>query len=59
LLLTGYIDEGLTIGDCADLVGMSERTLQRLLADHETSFNEILDQTRFDIAYRQQDLRAL
>jgi AraC-like DNA-binding protein len=52
LFLTGYLDEGLTIGDCADLVGMSDRTLQRRLAEHETSFNEILDQTRFDIAKR-------
>jgi AraC-like DNA-binding protein len=50
LLLTGYLDEGLTIGDCANLVSMSSRTLQRRLADHETSFNELLDQVRFDTA---------
>jgi AraC-like DNA-binding protein len=50
LLLTGYLDEGLTVGSCADLVGMSSRTLQRRLAEHETSFNQLLDQTRFDCA---------
>lgn len=50
LLLTGYLDEGLTISDCAGLVGMSHRTLQRRLAEHDTSFKEILDQIRFDIA---------
>jgi AraC-like DNA-binding protein len=50
LLLTGYLDEGLTMTDCADLVGMSDRTLQRRLAQHETTFNELLDQTRFDSA---------
>jgi AraC-like DNA-binding protein len=50
LLLSGYMDQRLTIGDCADLVGMSDRTLQRRLAEHQTSFNEILDQTRFDMA---------
>ena len=50
LLLTGYLDESLTITDCADLVGMSERTLQRRLSQHETTFNELLDQVRFDRA---------
>lgn len=50
LLLTGYLDEGLTITDCADLVGMSERTLQRRLSQHEMTFNDILEQTRFDRA---------
>jgi AraC-like DNA-binding protein len=50
LLLTGYLDEGMTMSDCADLVGMSERTLQRRLAQHETTFNELHDQTRFDRA---------
>jgi len=50
LLLAGYLDEGLTTTDCADLVGMSERTLQRRLAQHETTFNELLDQARFDAA---------
>lgn len=50
LLLTGYLDEGLTMTDCADLVGMSDRTLQRRLAQHETTFNELLDQARFDSA---------
>ena len=50
LLLTGYLDEGLTISDCADLVGLSKRTLQRRLAEQDTTFNEILDQVRFDIA---------
>jgi len=50
LLLSGYLDEGLTVTDCADLVGMSERTLQRRLADDGTSFNVLLDQVRFDTA---------
>jgi AraC-like DNA-binding protein len=40
----------LTVGECADLIGISERTLQRRLATHETSFNELQDQTRFDTA---------
>ena len=52
LLLAGYLDEGLTIGNCADLIGMSGRTLQRRLAENGTSFNQVLDQTRFDIARR-------
>jgi len=50
LLLTGYLGESLTIGTCADLTGMSNRTLQRRLAEHGTSFNQLLDQTRFDRA---------
>jgi AraC-like DNA-binding protein len=50
LLLTGYLDERLTVSDCADLVGMSGRTLQRKLAEHETSFGELIDQIRFDTA---------
>jgi len=50
LLLTGYLDEGINISDCANLVGMSNRTLQRRLSEHETSFNELLDQARFDSA---------
>ena len=50
LLLAGHIDESLTIDDCADMVSMSSRTLQRRLADHDTSFNKLLDQTRFDMA---------
>jgi len=52
LLMAGYLDEGLTIDSCADLIGMSGRTLQRRLAENGTSFNQILDQTRFDIARR-------
>jgi len=50
LLLTGYLDESLTVSDSADLVGMSDRTLQRRLAEDGTSFNELLDQVRFDVA---------
>jgi len=50
LLLAGYLDESPTISDSADLVGMSERTLQRRLAQDGTSFNELLDQVRFDTA---------
>jgi AraC-like DNA-binding protein len=50
LLLAGYVDEGLTIDGCAELVGLSGRTLQRRLAELETTFNELLDQTRFEIA---------
>jgi AraC-like DNA-binding protein len=50
LLLTGYLDEGITVNDCADLVGMSHRTLQRRLAENDTTFNKLLDQTRFDLA---------
>jgi AraC-like DNA-binding protein len=50
LLLTGYLDDGLNISDCASLVGMSSRTLQRRLSEHDTTFNELLDQTRFDSA---------
>jgi AraC-like DNA-binding protein len=50
LLMAGHLDEGLNIGKCADLIGMSERTLQRRLAEHETSYNELQDQSRFDVA---------
>jgi AraC-like DNA-binding protein len=50
LSLPGYLDDGLNFNDCANLVGMSSRTLQRRLSEHETSFNELLDQTRFDAA---------
>jgi AraC-like DNA-binding protein len=50
LLLAGYLDEGLNIGQCSDLVGMSTRSLQRRLADNGTSFHQLLDQTRFDVA---------
>jgi AraC-like DNA-binding protein len=50
LLLAGYLDESLTVRDCADLVGMSNRTLQRRLAAHGVSFNELIDQIRFDMA---------
>jgi AraC-like DNA-binding protein len=50
LLLAGYVDERITIDECADLVGLSGRTLQRRLAEHETTFNELLDQTRFEVA---------
>ena len=50
LLLGGYVDEILHIDECANLVGMSSRTLQRRLAANDTSFNNILEQTRFDAA---------
>jgi AraC-like DNA-binding protein len=50
LLLVGYLDEALTMDQCAELVGMSGRTLQRRLAENETTFNELLDQARFDVA---------
>ena len=50
LLVAGYLDEGLTIADCADLVGISGRTLQRRLAQHGTTYNELLNQARFDAA---------
>lgn len=50
LLLIGHVDECININDCADMVGMSSRTLQRRLAAHETTFNQVLDQTRFDLA---------
>jgi AraC-like DNA-binding protein len=50
LLLAGYLDEGLTVCDCADLIGMSNRTLQRRLTAYGVSFNELLDQIRFDTA---------
>ena len=50
LLLTGYLDERPTLADCADLIGMSERTLQRRLSQHETTYNKLLDQIRFDRA---------
>lgn len=49
-LLAGYLDDNLTIDQCADMVGLSGRTMQRRLAEHQTSFQELLDQTRFDLA---------
>jgi len=50
LFLAGYLDEGLTVDDCAEMLDMSQRTLQRRLANHDTSFNQLLDQARFDQA---------
>jgi len=50
LFLAGYLDEGLTVDDCADMLDMSQRTLQRRLSEQDTSFNQLLDQTRFDHA---------
>ena len=50
LLMTGYLDERLSITSCAELVGMSERTLQRRLSEHDTTFNDLHDLTRFDRA---------
>ena len=50
MLLTGYLDEGLTIDEFAELVGTSGRTLQRRLAGYGTTFKRLLEQTRFDIA---------
>ena len=50
LYLAGYLDEGLTVDDCAEMLDMSQRTLQRRLAEHDTSFNQLLDQARFDYA---------
>ena len=50
LFLAGYLDEGITVDDCAEMLDMSQRTLQRRLAKHDTSFNQLLDQTRFDHA---------
>ena len=59
LLLAGYLDESLTVDSCADLIGMSGRTLQRRLAENGTSFNQILDQTRFDIARRLLQIKSM
>ena len=50
MLLTGYLDEGLTIDECAEIASTSRRTLQRKLAEHGTTFKRLLEQARFDFA---------
>ena len=49
-LLAGYLAESVSVHDCAELVGMSCRSLQRRLSLCGTSYNELIDQVRFDAA---------
>lgn len=48
LLLKGFLPDGLVIDDAAALVGVSARTLQRILTRSGTSFRTVLEQARFE-----------
>jgi len=51
LILAIYITHGeYKIDSIAEAVGIPARTLQRRLKVHETSFNELLGETRFELA---------
>ena len=49
-LIKGYLAECLTVYDYAELLGISERTLQRRLLSAGTSYKKLLDQARFEVA---------
>ncbi len=50
-LMPSFVEQGiLRSTDIADLIGISERTLRRRLANSGTSYAQILEQTRFAIA---------
>lgn len=49
-LLQGYIGDKATLSDLADLLYLSERSLQRRLTESGTSFRQLQEETRFDLA---------
>jgi AraC-like DNA-binding protein len=49
-LIKGYLDDGMSIHELAEIVGMSRRTLQRRLHEAGTSFHSLIEQTRFELA---------
>jgi AraC-like DNA-binding protein len=52
-LLGGHLEEGIPLGDCAKHLHTSERTLQRHLHEHGTSFRKEVDGVRFFVARQQ------
>ena len=59
LLMKGYLDEKFSLHDLADLIGLSYRTLQRRLAENDTSFSALLEQCRFESSKDLIDQNAL
>jgi AraC-like DNA-binding protein len=51
-VLPGYLDEPPTLMDMGDITGFSPRSIQRYLADCGTSYKQLLDQARFELAAR-------
>ncbi len=51
-ITTRLREEHVTLADAARFFGVSERSLQRRLAEHETSMNDVRDEVRRDMASR-------
>jgi len=49
-LLKGHLGEELNLHDLADLLYISERSLQRRLTESGTSFRQLQEESRFDLA---------
>lgn len=49
-LLQGYLGDNMNLRNLADLLYVSERSLQRRLTDSGTSFRQLQEETRFDLA---------
>jgi AraC-like DNA-binding protein len=49
-LLQGYLGDDMNLRNLADLLYVSERSLQRRLTDSGTSFRQLQEETRFDLA---------
>ena len=49
-LLRGYLGEELNLRNLAELLYVSERSLQRRLTESGTSFRQLQEETRFDLA---------
>jgi AraC-like DNA-binding protein len=49
-LLRGYVGEELNLRSLAELLYTSERSLQRRLTESGTSFRQLQEETRFDLA---------
>ena len=49
-LLQGFLGDKATLSDLADLLYLSERSLQRRLTESGTSFRQLQEESRFDLA---------
>ena len=49
-LMKGYLGDNLNLHSLADLLCVSERSLQRRLTESRTSFRQLQEETRFDLA---------